>query len=107
MADEASLPEFTIPNLDGIWDDLAEKMGLKGHVYRDIPRLNDEAYEMLVNLVGDENITWLAQTRGTDKEGTKYTRGQCFISPAGIERMKAHVATQQVLSAAGDEDRRA
>lgn len=59
-----------------------------GWQYRDLPRMTEEAMENLMGIIGSENVRWLTQARYETENGVA-VRGQCLISPAGFERMKA------------------
>lgn len=63
-----------------------EAIRADGWVYRDLPRMSPEAFDLFTQIVGDENMRWL-----TFADYGKSKRGQVFISPAGIDRMRAHV----------------
>jgi hypothetical protein len=59
-----------------------------GWQYRDLPRMTEDAMEKLMGIIGSENVRWLTQARYETEKGVA-VRGQCLISPAGFERMKA------------------
>lgn len=65
-----------------------ETLRADGWEYRDLPRMTPNAFKMLTDIFGDENLRWL--TRAFYEDGS--TRGQVFISPAGMERAKVHNA---------------
>lgn len=60
-------------------------------VYRDLPRMTPEYFDKFIEVVGVDNIEWL--TRAEYPDGAK--RGQLFISPAGMNRLKAHTTKGQ------------
>ena len=57
-----------------------------GWVYRDLPRMSPQMFDLFIEIVGEENTAWLTVADYGDSK-----RGQLLISPAGIERLKAHV----------------
>ena len=63
-----------------------ETLRADGWVYRDLPRLTYDAFDLFVSIVGEDNIRWL-----TRADYGNATRGQCFISPDGMRNMKLHV----------------
>ena len=66
-----------------------ENLRAQGWVYRDLPRISPEFFEILIKTIGEENIRWLSMA---DYGNAK--RGQCFISPKGIENLKAYSIKQ-------------
>jgi len=56
-----------------------------GWQYRDLPRMTQDAFDCLLDIIGEGNVRWLSFARYGST-----VRGQCFISPAGIENMRAH-----------------
>lgn len=65
---------------------LGETVREDGWVYRDFPRMTRERMSDLLVVVGDGNIKWLSFADYGDA-----VRGQCFISPAGIAAIRAHL----------------
>jgi hypothetical protein len=59
-----------------------------GWVYRDLPCMTQEAFNKFLDILGEENARFLTFARYSDKA----VRGQLLISPAGMERLKAHSA---------------
>lgn len=64
-----------------------ETIRADGWVYRDLPRMTRERMNDLLAIVGESNIKWLSFADYGDA-----VRGQCFISPSGVEAMKAYLA---------------
>lgn len=62
-----------------------------GWVYRDLPRMTQEAFNQFLDILGEENARFLTLARYPDKA----VRGQFLMSPAGIERLRAHSVTSQ------------
>lgn len=62
--------------------------GKENWVYRDLPKMREDFFDKFVELVGSENIAWITQAKYEYEDGI-YKRGQLFISPEGIERLKA------------------
>lgn len=64
-----------------------------GWLYRDTPPMLAVFWDQLLDIIGEGNYRFLTTTERTYKGDDRlFTRGQMFISPDGIERMKAHVA---------------
>jgi hypothetical protein len=57
-----------------------------GWVYRDLPKMTQEAFNTFLDILGEENARFLTFARYPDKA----VRGQFLMSPAGMERLKAH-----------------
>lgn len=69
-----------------------------GWVYRDLPNLTVKSFDELITLVGAENIVFLtlATRRWPDGQTTK--RGQCLVSPAGLEALSAWSLNQEQIN---------
>lgn len=63
--------------------ELATELGFPGWTFRDLPRMSLDVYEKLINVIGIDNIHYLAQTVSGDT-----IRGQVLISPDGISNLK-------------------
>ena len=63
-----------------------------GWVYRDMPRMTQEAFDKFLDILGKENARFLTFARYNNGESV---RGQFLMSPAGMERLKAYSANQQ------------
>jgi len=55
-----------------------------GWKYRDWPWSDREVFNRVMELIGEENVKWLAFTSQGDR-----VRGQCFLSPVALERLIA------------------
>lgn len=56
-----------------------------GWVYRDVDWMTSEFFDTLNQIIGEENIVWLAvSTCDGDK------RGQCLVSPDGMKNLTAY-----------------
>lgn len=60
----------------------------KGWVYRDLPPLEQEQVDTFLEVVGASEIKWLSLARSP-----RGVRGQMFVSPDGIARLKAYLET--------------
>lgn len=61
----------------------------KGWIYRDMPgTASPEAWQMLLDIMGENEYQVLISTRGVNKHGEKYVRGQFLLSPKAIENLK-------------------
>lgn len=67
-----------------------ETLRADGWEYRDLPRMSPEYFDKFMALVGPENIRWLTFA---DYGDTK--RGQCFISPTGLQHLRDYAATEE------------
>jgi hypothetical protein len=56
-----------------------------GWIYRDLPRMTQEAFNQFLDIVGEENVRFLTFARYKPEQAV---RGQCFISPIGLDRLK-------------------
>jgi hypothetical protein len=83
--------ELTFPDI------LGQDMGFTDHrsdwVYRDLPRMKEEFFDLFLNIVGNENISWLTQAE-YQEDGYRSRRGQLLVSPEGIERARAYNAAK-------------
>ena len=77
--------------LDAAYADLAEQMGKPGWKYRDLPRMTPETLNMLVMIIGEENIEWI--THASYDDGS--CRGQILISPLGMDALGAYNSFRQ------------
>jgi hypothetical protein len=57
-----------------------------GWIYRDVPKMSQENFNRLLDILGAENVRFLTFARYPDKT----VRGQFLLSPAGMERVKAY-----------------
>ena len=65
--------------------------------YRDMPRTTKENYDMVFDLIGEENYKIMTQAKYPHKtEGSVY-RSQFFISPQGIENLKNSLPCKVIL----------
>lgn len=85
------LDEIPLPDDEPI---LGKTYRADGWVYRDLPNLSLENFDKFVSIVGVNNIEWLTLAQRSWPDGAITKRGQCLISPAGIEACKAHVAAR-------------
>ena len=65
---------------------IGESLRADGWEYRDLPRMTREAMLTFTDIVGVANIRWLSFA-----DYGQAVRGQLFISPAGMENMRAHL----------------
>jgi hypothetical protein len=65
-----------------------------GWVYRDLPKMTQEAFNTFLDILGEENAKWMTFARYPDKS----VRGQFLMSPAGMDRLKAHSAASRLSS---------
>lgn len=63
-----------------------ETLRADGWEYRDLPRMTHECMDEFRRIVGEDNIRWLSFS-----DYGRAVRGQLFISPNGLERMREHV----------------
>jgi hypothetical protein len=67
-----------------------ETLRADGWEYRDTPPMLPEYWKMLMNKLGEENVRRLTYVERTYKDDDRlYVRGQMFISPKGLENLKA------------------
>src|ERR1700684_1899136 len=57
-----------------------------GWRYKDLPQLTAEQFEMFLDVVGDENIEWLAISHSP-----KGHRGQMYVSADGQQRLQTYL----------------
>lgn len=69
---------------------VGETIRADGWVYRDLDRMTPDAWEQLRGIIGDENIRMM-----TWANYGKSVRGQIWISPTGIENLKAVTKSTQ------------
>ena len=62
-----------------------------GWVCREIQWTPLRAYVEFIEIIGLENLLFLAGTRRQDKEGKVFARGQFLVSPEGMERLTEFV----------------
>lgn len=62
-----------------------------GWIYRDLPRMTQEAFNHFLDILGEENARFLTFARYSGDA----VRGQLLMSPAGMERLKAHSAASK------------
>lgn len=90
--------EITRPEITG------HDMGLTDHrsdwVYRDLPQMLDIYFDLFLNIVGEENISWLTRAEYNDK-GQIYRRGQLLVSREGLARANRYA--QDKMNAATTE----
>lgn len=73
---------------------MIDELLAQGYQYGDLPKLTKEYFDKFVDLVGEENITWLTLAKyencfiDSDEPGF---RGQYLLNPAGIERAKEYM----------------
>jgi hypothetical protein len=85
MADFAELNRMLEEAMQAI---VPDDLKAKGWIYRDMPgRATHEAWDLLLDLMGDGEYQVIAMSTGTDGQGTPYKRGQFFISPQGIKNL--------------------
>ena len=83
--DEGTIKEM-IDAAQVLEQEIAEKIGGPGWVYRDIPWSDQETIKGFLKVVGADNIKLIAMsTRKIDDE--TYVRGQAAISPEGMANM--------------------
>ncbi|MDB5616047.1 hypothetical protein [Tardiphaga sp.] len=79
--------------LNKLLDDAAQGMvpadlKAKGWRYVDPPgRLSPEAWNYLLDWMGDGEYQCIAMSAGRDKHGEAFKRGQFFVSPQGMRNM--------------------
>lgn len=83
-----SLYTMSLPEGEPI---IGKNLRAEGWAYRDLPRMTPEYFDKFTEIVGADNIEWL--TRAEYHDGSK--RGQLFISPAGMDRLKVHTTKGQ------------
>jgi hypothetical protein len=75
--------------------------------YRDLPKVREDFFAELLALIGEENIHWLTRAQYVH-DGEVFKRGQMFVSPAGLERLRVHIASKRAATPndreAGDPD---
>jgi hypothetical protein len=86
--DEDTIKEM-IAASQALEQEMAEKIGGPGWVYRDIPWSNQEVFEGFMKVVGVDNIKLIALSTRKIEEKT-YVRGQAVISPEGMANMLAY-----------------
>lgn len=62
-----------------------------GWVYRDLPRMEYELFDAIKDVIGEDNIVWLALS---DYGGAM--RGQALLSPTGVERLRAVIDQNKI-----------
>lgn len=61
-----------------------------GWAYVDPPaRFSPERWDELLAIFGDGNYVFLAVSRGVDRAGGEWIRGQLLVSPEGWRRLEA------------------
>jgi hypothetical protein len=89
----AEHPSFQSPFLPPGEPVLGKTYRADGWAYIDPPtRFSPEAWDGLMDLIGEGNVVILAATTGTLKDGRPYVRGQLLISPDGIRNIEARRA---------------
>lgn len=73
--------------MDAGYAELAESLGKPGWTYRDVPRMVPELFYKFIEIVGEENLHWLAMSNYGDT-----LRGQVLISPDGMEILREFYA---------------
>ena len=63
-----------------------------GWVYRDLPRMTQEAMGILLGVIGEDNYEFLTSAKYPDKEHGVAVRGQVMISPLGMENLILHAS---------------
>lgn len=61
-----------------------------GWVYRDLPKMTQEAFDNLHTIIGAQNTRFL--TFASYPNGA--VRGQLLVSPAGMERLKTYAVSR-------------
>lgn len=69
-----------------------ETLMADGWVYRDLPKMTQEALNKFLDIVGEENTRWLSFAR---YKPANDVRGQLLISPAGMDRMRSYSLTSK------------
>ncbi len=69
--------------------DTAEMPAPEGWTHRSIPWMLPKYWETLTKILGEDNIKIIASTSMRNRQGKVFTRGQIFISDAGMARLKA------------------
>lgn len=69
-----------------------------GWVYRDLPRLTQDAFDKFLGILGAENARFMTFARYPDQS----VRGQLLMSPAGMDRLKAYSAAVKSSSLSDD-----
>jgi hypothetical protein len=62
---------------------IAEELGKPDWTYKDLPRMVPELFYTFIEIVGEENLHWIAMANYGDT-----LRGQVLISPVGMEKLK-------------------
>lgn len=65
--------------------------GMEDWEYRDLPKMRSDFFDQFVELIGEENIRWITKAHYV-RNGETYERGQMWVSPAGLDRARAHTA---------------
>lgn len=87
-------PKALLAALDALQPPIPEPYKSQGWVYRDLPgKLSPEMWDHFLEILGPDNYTILAMSESKDPENP-WKRGQFFISPQGMENLKAHTATK-------------
>ncbi len=75
-----------------IHDGAGESLGQPGWVYRSIPWCTRDAMNMLIDIIGEGNMQWLAMTTRNEDD----VRGQVLISPDGLANLTRHATAAKV-----------
>ena len=85
---ESDLPEIEMPTTEPF---PGETLLADGWVYLDLPRSTNEVFEEFVSIVGEANVRFMTLARYPNQT----VRGQCLISPAGMEALKVWLETKK------------
>jgi hypothetical protein len=84
LAERERYDNMTMPEmLKEIDDAMAEACGMPGWTYKDLPRMVPELFYKFIEIVGHENLHWIAMSNYGDT-----LRGQVLISPDGMEKLR-------------------
>ena len=59
-------------------------------MYQDLPRMTQEAWDIIIAIIEEDNVELLRFAEYPDKEHGTAVRGQIMISPKGIQNLKDH-----------------
>lgn len=66
-----------------------------GWAYMNVSRVVPEGWDRMVERAGAENLVVLAMSKGTNRAGQAYVRGQVLVSPQGLEALRAAARPMQ------------
>jgi hypothetical protein len=97
VVDPARLDPIVLEVLDQYAADLGKQLNIPSDwVYRPTGWMRNDFYDMLIDIIGDDNMKFVSSsTRRFKEDKQMYTRASLFVSPAGIKNISTYLSLQK------------